>query len=54
MKKEALTGIHFLEKTSYYDQKKDHFPLLWIMIQLAAFGLSLIHICGAVPCQGDP
>lgn len=38
MKKEALTGIHFLEKTSYCDHKKEHFPLLWIMIQLASFG----------------
>lgn len=42
MKKEALTGIHFLEKTSYYDQKKDHFPLLWIMIQLGAFGCMVL------------
>ena len=36
MKKEDWTGIHFLEKTSYYDNKKEHFPLLWIILLLAA------------------
>lgn len=36
MKKEDWTGLHFLEKTSYYDNKKEHFSLLWIILLMAA------------------
>ena len=41
MKKEDWTGIHFLEKTSYYDGKKTGpFSLLWVLAIVAGFALS--------------
>ena len=40
MKKEDWTGIHFLEKTSYYDGKKSRFmSLVWIFVTVAGFML---------------
>ncbi len=41
MKKEDWTGIHFLEKTSYYDGKKNRLMgLVWIVATVAGFMLS--------------